>query len=120
VQVGGGKLDAGSIARVPAALLPEIGEDPVVILDGNGLGLKIGRELTGHGSREAPGKSLVGLVGEPVLVTERIRIGHTHADVVVGLENPLGRPITRRRGRGARQCRCWTVVIPDSSISKAE
>jgi len=35
-----GELDAGSIACVPSALSPEVGEDPAVIVEGNRLALR--------------------------------------------------------------------------------
>ena len=92
----------------------------VVVLDRDGLRAQVGEQLARYRLREPRGEGLVGLVGESILVPERVRVGHAHADVVVGLEDAVRHLDDRAAGPMRQPCRCCTVVMPDSSISNAE
>ena len=70
VEVRRRELDARAGACVAPALLPQVGEDPVVVLERDGLRRQVGEELSGYRRREARGEGFVGLVGQPILVAD--------------------------------------------------
>ena len=88
VQVGRRELDAHAVAAVPA--LPQVDEQTQVVLDGNRLGLEPLPELGRECRRQALQERLVGLVDEPALIPEGVRVRDAHANVFVGLEDLLG------------------------------
>ena len=60
-------------------------------------------------------------IDKPVLVPECHRIGTAHADLAIGGHDGACPPSTTSSALpGARLWRCWTVVTPLATISKAE
>src|SRR5215510_8565428 len=62
-----------------------------MVSERNGLTTQIGSDVRGKAGWEAPHKSLISFVDEPVLIPQSIRIRDTHADVIVRLEDLLSR-----------------------------